>query len=498
MLRSYLEAYISHNRAPVAALASLSFVASVLLGLIMGVGSLMVTDYLVRMAALGQAPDVTGSTIAFGLVIALAAVAVVLMLKSAFDVSMSARIRQLGLLKSMGAKDGQVRRLLLAEGCALSLPAAAAGVLVGLGLALALVSAVVSATAQSRTYDPVVEIAPQTVVLELAVAVSTVLVSALLPARRIGRVSIVQAMRQGDDDCRAAKRPGVLARIMGSGLGIEFQLAASSLRARRRGMRTANVSIALAVLAFVTLLNFETLSHLSTQVTYFDRYAGVWDVRVTVDGAEAAGPDQALVDELLATDGVTGVSTGDAYKVGSGDLFYNVLTDSAASEARVADELARRFAGRDDIEVLSLRAEVERDASVRAGLRLFVDVLAGVLACVGIADVFASVLGRIPARRREVSQLLAAGIARRQVSRMFTAESVLIVARPLAWTLVLNVVISILAVAASPVEPAAFLANMPAVPVVAFVLACWLLVRLAYALGERAVFRVPALAVDVE
>ena len=227
MLRSYLEAYISHNRAPVAALASLSFVASVLLGLIVGVGSLMVTDYLVRMAALGQAPDVTGSTIAFGLVIALAAVAVVLMLKSAFDVSMSARIRQLGLLKSMGAKDGQVRRLLLAEGCALSLPAAAAGVLVGLGLALALVSAVVSATAQSRTYDPVVEIAPQTVILGLAVAVSTVLVSALLPARRIGRVSIVKAMRQGDDDCRAAKRPGVLPASWGAA-------SASSFSWRRR------------------------------------------------------------------------------------------------------------------------------------------------------------------------------------------------------------------------------------------------------------------------
>ena len=195
---------------------------------------------------------------------------------------------------------------------------------------------------------------------------------------------------------------------------------------------------------------------------------------------------------------MTGVSTGDAYKVGSGDLFYNVLTDSAASEARVADELARRFAGRDDVEVLSLRAEAARDASVRAGLRLFVDVLAGVLACVGIADVFASVLGRIPARRREMSQLLAAGIDRRQASRMFTAESVLIIARPLAWALALNVVIAVLAIAASPVEPLVFLASMPVAPVALFVLVCWLLVRLAYALGERAVFRAPTLAVNVE
>ena len=83
-------------------------------------------------------------------------------------------------------------------------------------------------------------------------------------------------------------------------------------------------------------------------------------------------------------------------------------------------------------------------------------------------------------------------------SGSLTTESVLIVARPLAWTIALNVIISALAVAASPVEPLAFLANMPIAPVAIFVLACWLLVRLAYALGERAIFRVPSLTVDVE
>ena len=40
------------------------------------------------------------------------------MLKSAFDVAMHARIRNLGIYKSIGATDAQVRRLLLAEGCA--------------------------------------------------------------------------------------------------------------------------------------------------------------------------------------------------------------------------------------------------------------------------------------------------------------------------------------------------------------------------------------------
>ena len=498
MLRDYLASYVRHNRGSVASLAAISFVASALLGLVIGVSHMVVADYLARMDYLGQAPSVTGSTVAFAAVTAISAVSLVLMLKSAFGVSMSARIRQLGVLKSVGASDAQVRRLLLAEGCALSLPAACLGVLVGMGLSLALVAAVLALTAESRVYEPVIGLSPLAVLAGLLVAAATIAVSALLPARRLGRISVLRAISEGDDELSSRRRPGPLFRALTRRLGIEASLAAQSLRARRRTMRTANASIALAVLAFVTLMNVETLSHLSTQVTYFERYDGVWDVRVSVADGAAAGADEALLAELRSMDGVTSVTLGDAYKAESGDLFYNVLVDSPAAEAEVAQALETQFAGDKDVEVLSLSAEAERDASARAGLRLFVDVFAAVLACIGVSDVFASVLGRVPERQREMSQLLAAGITRRQVRRMLASEATLIVARPFAWAAALNVVVTVLAVEASPVTWEAFLANMPLAHVAVFVATCWLLVLLAYRLGERQILRGDgALAVDL-
>lgn len=202
-----------------------------------------------------------------------------------------------------------------------------------------------------------------------------------------------------------------------------------------------------------------------------------------------ARADEALVQDLLAMDGVSSVTLGDEHKAQSGDLFYNVLVDSPAAEVEIAQELEGRFAGEKNVEVLSLTEEAARDASARAGLRLFVDVFAGVLACIGVSDVFSCVLGRIPERRREVSQLLAAGITRRQVRRMFASEATLIVVRPLAWAAVLNVAITVLAVEASPVTWEAFLANMPLAHVALFVAACWALVLLAYRLGEQRVLR---------
>ena len=253
-------------------------------------------------------------------------------------------------------------------------------------------------------------------------------------------------------------------------------------------MRTANVSIACALLAFVTLINFETLSHLSTQATYFERYADVWDVRITVDGAADLGADDSLIEMVRSLDGVDDVSLGDPYKADSEDLFYNIRTESRTAEADVALQLEQRFENTEGIEVVSLSEEAERDERARAGLRLFIDVFASILALIGISDVFSSVLGRIPSRRREVSQMVAAGISRKQIRRMFTAESFFIIVRPFSIAAILNIAIVAFAICASPVSASAFLTNMPIVHIATFTAACWLLVRLAYLLGEHAVF----------
>lgn len=486
-MRRYLASYIRHNQAAVITLAAISLVASLLLGLVTGISWMVLGDYLQRMAILGQAPDVTGSTIAFASVLAMASLSIVLMLKSAFEVSMSVRMRQLGLLKSSGARDAQVRLLLLAEAGAVSLPAAAVGVALGLALSLVVVRTLLALTVEGRTYDPVVALSPSSFVLALLVALVTIVVSALLPARRLSRVSIVDAIERGEEDYSLGPGRGQRYRFLRRVFGVEAEIAARSLSARRRSMRTANVSISLSLLALVTFVNVETLSHLSTQITYFERYAKVWDVRLTVEGAAADGADASLLGGLRARDGVIEVSFGDAYKADSPDAFYNIRTGTQAQADALMVALAGEYAGQDGFHVVNRLAEQERDSRVRGALRIFLDVMAGVLACIGIADVFASVLGRVASRRREVALLLASGMSARQLRKVFSAESVLTVLKPLAITLALNVPLVLFAAQVSPVSMGDFLRNMPVVHVGVFAVACWLLVLLAYRLGERAV-----------
>ena len=68
--------------------------------------------------------------------------------------------------------------------------------------------------------------------------------------------------------------------------GVEGELAGNALKAQRKALRTASISLILSFLAFTLMQCFFTLSGISTRETYFEKYRNVWDVMVTVRDAE--------------------------------------------------------------------------------------------------------------------------------------------------------------------------------------------------------------------
>ncbi len=59
-------------------------------------------------------------------------------------------------------------------------------------------------------------------------------------------------------------------------------MAGSALKAQRRALRTALLSLIFSFLAFTIMQSFFALSGISTRETYFERYQDVWDIMVTV------------------------------------------------------------------------------------------------------------------------------------------------------------------------------------------------------------------------
>lgn len=131
----------------------------------------------------------------------------------------------------------------------------------------------------------------------------------------------------------------------------------------------------------------------------------------------------------------------------------------------------------------------ETNSRVIAGFRRVLGAACAYLALIGLAGVFAHTMGFVRLRRREIARYESIGMTPAQLYRMFALEALTLAGRPLLTSLVLGGAAVGFMIRASYLDPAEFLAEAPVLPVLAFALAVFLLVGLAYWLGSRALLR---------
>lgn len=230
--------------------------------------------------------------------------ALVLLLRNAFEITMQARLHRLGILASVGATPRQLRLCLLQEAAAVSLLPLAAGTLLGFAACFGVLAAVNRAAADLPGRQPAVfTLHPAVVAGALLTALITVLLSAWLPARRLCRIPPLEAMRGYIQQSAGGKgNRSLTTRLLARCLGIRGELAGTALQAQKKSLRIANLSLLLSFLGFTAMLCFFTLSGISTDMTYFARYQDAWDVMATLPDTRLS--DVPLTGELAALPGV--------------------------------------------------------------------------------------------------------------------------------------------------------------------------------------------------
>ena len=89
----------------------------------------------------------------------------------------------------------------------------------------------------------------------------TVLISAWLPAGKLSRMSPLEAIKNtGELQLKRKKKSCILALLFGT----EGELAGNALKAQKKSLRTATLSLTLSFLGFALMLSFFTLSGIST------------------------------------------------------------------------------------------------------------------------------------------------------------------------------------------------------------------------------------------
>ena len=612
MWNAYSASYIRHNKTGNRFVLVISFLASMMLSLVSGIFYNLWADQ-VNQAGSSQV-EFTPVVIAYIAVFTLASLALIMMIHHAFAATMTGRIHQLGILQSIGATPRQIKSALVNEVVVLSLPAIVVGNLIGIGLSWAIMSFIISSTANLRDYTLTFTYHPLVFVGSFGFSMLTAAVSAWIPARKLSRISPLEAIHYGNEPIIKRVRRY---RITSAIFGVYGELARKSLFARRKAMRIGTMSILLAVFACISILNMLGVSGLSTQRTYFDRYKNNWDFLVTVKGdtyseellgdirntedvtrcivhrivnsstqipadylsddvqklsleklnssftANEAGSYNTKVPIFILDDASFAAYRGD----GSDDnvVAVNIIWDSVNSERTdrqyvpflnsskeitlnvngtdipvtafadslpiLREELTQyaltlvmsesyyatlgfNLTAEETIYTVKMTDESKNDVleerlqglleaypdyafegrvqelademQIQQGLRMIIYLFAGILTCIGLANIFASTLGQIHQRKREFARYFAVGLTPKGAAKILAWEAAIVALRPILLTIVVNIPLMALMLDAGGITAADFIAKrLPLVPAILLFIAVIGFVALAYYLGGK-------------
>ena len=229
-------------------------------------------------------------------VLLLVSVSLILIIHNSFAVSMNARVHQFGIFSSIGATPGQIRTCLLQEAAMLSVIPVLIGSFVGIALTFGAIQAVnILADGIVGRHEAAFTYHPLMFAVTILTSFLTVLISAWLPARKLSKMTPLEAIKNtGELQITRRKKSRVLALLFGT----EGELAGNALKAQKKSLRTATLSLTLSFLGFALMLSFFTLSGISTNHTYFERYQDTWDVMATLEDTRIE--DFSHADEIHA------------------------------------------------------------------------------------------------------------------------------------------------------------------------------------------------------
>ncbi len=127
----------------------------------------------------------------------------------------------------------------------------------------------------------------------------TVLFSAWIPARKLSKMTPLEAIRNTDRSLLKKKKHS---RILSFIFGIKGELAGNALKAQKNSLRISFVSLLLSFLGFSIMLCFTVLTEISTRYTYFERFQNAWDIMITLKDTEIS--DFSLTTELQDISGI--------------------------------------------------------------------------------------------------------------------------------------------------------------------------------------------------
>ena len=182
-------------------------------------------------------------------------------IKNSFDISITEKTKQYGMLRSVGATKKQIRQNVFYEASILGLIGIPLGLLFGLLAAyiLVIISNFFLNKMMSGGLKLTFSYSPLVLLFTIGLGIITIYFSAFKSAKRASKISPIDSIKNSADlkiKARKLKTPKLISKIFGIGGEISYK----NQQRNKKKYRTTVISIAISVCTFIALASFMSLA----------------------------------------------------------------------------------------------------------------------------------------------------------------------------------------------------------------------------------------------
>ena len=283
-------------------------------------------DGLLRWENLEFNESTTNTLYAVSAVVIVIIVTSVFCIKNSFEISITEKTRQYGMLASVGATSKQIKKNVLYEGLILGIIGIPVGILSGLVAIFILLKVISNILKDFSGIEFIYATSFLAIAISIVLASITIYLSARKSAKKASKISPIEAIRNTDDIKIKAKKlrsPKIIKRLFGVGGDISYK----NLKRNRKKYRTTVISIIVSVSIFIAMSAFVQYAFDATSV-YYKNY----DYNLVINASES---DINQLLEIAKNDTVKKYSIARQLVL---DVSGKELTNHYTNEKKSADE----------------------------------------------------------------------------------------------------------------------------------------------------------------
>ena len=221
-----------------------------------------INDYLIDLETNPiKSSGIGGLGIVVGIVMAIIVVTSVFCIKNSFDISITEKIKQYGMLRSIGATKKQIKHNVFYEASILGLIGIPLGILAGIlaSYILIIVSNYYLGDLMASDIKLIFSFSFIAIIFAIILGIVTIYASAFKSAKKASRISPIDSIRNSGTikiNSKKVKSPKIINKLFGVGGDISYK----NLKRNKKKYRTTVISIIVSVSVFIALTSFMSIA----------------------------------------------------------------------------------------------------------------------------------------------------------------------------------------------------------------------------------------------